>query len=137
VAGAGGGTKIPSTSKARSIQRFLFAGAAQVEPDKQGRFLSADLRDYAGLTGEVAIVGVPPGLKSGDSARWDESNNALTRNPSPRRWMSWDSDNGRAGVFPPARLLKETIDVLAVKLTGFYIDGTAGGADTRQRSPGA
>ena len=27
------------TSKARQIQRFLFAGAALVEPDKQGRVL--------------------------------------------------------------------------------------------------
>ena len=37
-------------SKARALQRFLFAGATQVQPDKQGRILiPQNLRDYAGL----------------------------------------------------------------------------------------
>lgn len=49
---------LPS-SKARTIQRFFFASAVCCEPDKQGRVLIPQtLRDYAGLTGEIAVIGV-------------------------------------------------------------------------------
>ena len=72
-------TRSLPTSKARSIQRFLFAGAAEVEPDKQGRVLiPQNLRDYAGLTGEVTIVGISTRAEIWDSARWAESNERLT-----------------------------------------------------------
>ncbi|MEA4965803.1 MAG: division/cell wall cluster transcriptional repressor MraZ [Oscillospiraceae bacterium] len=38
--------------------RFLFANAAQCEPDKQGRFLlPAELRQYAGIGQEVTFIG--------------------------------------------------------------------------------
>ena len=44
--------------KARGIQRFFFSGAAEVEPDKQGRILlPAELRAYAGLEKDVTIIG--------------------------------------------------------------------------------
>lgn len=69
---------LPS-SKARTIQRFFFASAACCEPDKQGRVLIPQtLRDYAGLTGEIAIIGVSTRAEIWDSARWDEANAALT-----------------------------------------------------------
>lgn len=46
-------------SKARTLQRFFFAGAVEVEPDKQGRVLiPANLREHAGLTKDVMIIGV-------------------------------------------------------------------------------
>lgn len=67
------------TSKARQIQRFLFAGAALVEPDKQGRvLLPQPLREYAHLTDSVTIVGVSMRAEIWDTARWDEINGALT-----------------------------------------------------------
>lgn len=45
-------------SKSRALQRFLFAGAVEAEPDKQGRIvIPANLRDYAGLQKDVLIVG--------------------------------------------------------------------------------
>lgn len=66
-------------SKARAIQRFIFAGAVCVEPDKQGRVLIPQaLRDYAQLTGEVAVVGVSNRAEIWDAARWDKSNAELT-----------------------------------------------------------
>jgi MraZ protein len=72
-------TRSLPTSKARNIQRFLFAGAALVEADKQGRVLiPQNLRDYAGLTGDVAIVGVSTRVELWDAARWDKSNELLT-----------------------------------------------------------
>ena len=69
---------LPS-SKARTIQRFFFASAVCCEPDKQGRVLIPQtLRDYAGLTGEIAVSGVSTRAEIWDSARWDEANAALT-----------------------------------------------------------
>ena len=45
-------------SKARSIQRFLFASAAKVECDKQGRIiLPQSLREFAHLSKNVMIIG--------------------------------------------------------------------------------
>lgn len=70
--------KLP-TSKARAIQRFIFAGATEVQPDKQGRVLIApNLRDYAGLAEEVAIIGVSTRVEIWDAARWDAANAELT-----------------------------------------------------------
>lgn len=72
-------TRSLPTSKARNIQRFLFAGAALVEPDKQGRVLiPQNLRDFAQLTGDVAIVGVSTRVEIWDARRWDASNELLT-----------------------------------------------------------
>ena len=69
---------LPS-SKARTIQRFFFASAVCCEPDKQGRVLIPQtLRDYAGLTGEIAVIGVSTRAEIWDSARRDEANAALT-----------------------------------------------------------
>ena len=46
-------------SKSAPLNRFFFAGAAEVEPDKQGRvLLPAHLREYAGLDRDVTIAGV-------------------------------------------------------------------------------
>ena len=54
-------------SKARGLQRFFFSGAAELEPDKQGRFLiPADLRQYAGLSQEVMFIG-----QGGHAEIWD------------------------------------------------------------------
>ena len=36
------------------------------------------LRDYAGLTGEIAVIGVSTRAEIWDSARWDAANAALT-----------------------------------------------------------
>lgn len=45
-------------SKSRSLQLFFFAGATEVEADKQGRVLIPQvLREYAGLDKDIAIIG--------------------------------------------------------------------------------
>ena len=66
-------------SKARALQRFLFAGATQVQPDKQGRILiPQNLRDHAGLTKDITFIGASSRAEIWDSGRWNEFNSALT-----------------------------------------------------------
>lgn len=67
-------------SKARGLQRFFFSGAAEAEPDKQGRILiPQNLRDYAGLTKDVTFIGASSRAEIWDSARWNEFNSTLTQ----------------------------------------------------------
>lgn len=66
-------------SKARGLQRFFFSGAAEVEPDKQGRILIPQtLRDHAKLTRDVTVIGASSRAEIWDSARWSEFNSNLT-----------------------------------------------------------
>lgn len=66
-------------SKARGLQRFLFAGAVDVEPDKQGRVLiPANLREYAGLTKDIMIIGASVRAEIWDVDRWQQSCDDLT-----------------------------------------------------------
>ncbi|MEF9852728.1 MAG: division/cell wall cluster transcriptional repressor MraZ [Hydrogenoanaerobacterium sp.] len=66
-------------SKARTLQRFLFSGAVEVELDKQGRIvIPQNLRDYAGLAKDVMIIGASTRAEIWDKDRWQESCNELT-----------------------------------------------------------
>ena len=58
-------------SKSRNLQRFFFAGAAEAEPDKQGRVLiPAHLREYAGLTKDVTVIGASVRAEIWDTAQY-------------------------------------------------------------------
>ncbi|MEM1485364.1 division/cell wall cluster transcriptional repressor MraZ [Oscillospiraceae bacterium PP1C4] len=66
-------------SKSAPLNRFFFAGAAEVEPDKQGRvLLPAHLREYAGLDRDVTIAGVSNRAEIWDTVRWEQNNQLLT-----------------------------------------------------------
>ncbi|MDR2909254.1 MAG: division/cell wall cluster transcriptional repressor MraZ [Oscillospiraceae bacterium] len=66
-------------SKSRGIQRFLFASACEVEPDKQGRILiPGHLRSHAGLEREVVVIGASSRAEIWDQARWEENCGSLT-----------------------------------------------------------
>ncbi len=66
-------------SKARGLQRFFFSGAAEVEPDKQGRILIPQpLRDHAKLTKDVTVIGASSRAEIWDSEHWNEFNSNLT-----------------------------------------------------------
>ena len=59
--------------------QLFFAGAAEAEPDKQGRvLLPAHLREYAGLDRDVTIAGVSNRAEIWDSERWEKQNEQLT-----------------------------------------------------------
>ena len=67
-------------SKARQLQLYFFAGAAEVEPDKQGRILLPQhLRDHAGLTKDIAVVGVSRGAEIWVAESWAAFNASLTQ----------------------------------------------------------
>ncbi len=66
---------LPIANKdARKFTRFFLAGAADVEPDKQGRVLIPNnLREFGGLTKDVVLVGVSNRVEIWDKGRYEES----------------------------------------------------------------
>ena len=67
-----------SMVKTRDIQRFLYAAAQEVTPDKQGRIqLPADLRQYANLTHDVTITGNRTFAEIWDTDTWNANQAAL------------------------------------------------------------
>lgn len=66
-------------SKARGLQRFFFSGAAEVEPDKQGRILIPQpLRDHAGLSKDITFIGASSRAEIWDTQHWSEFSSTLT-----------------------------------------------------------
>ena len=61
----------PLSREARQLARFLFAGAAEAEPDKQGRIaVPPALLQHAGLSREVVVAGVRDRVEIWDRATW-------------------------------------------------------------------
>ncbi|MCQ4081526.1 division/cell wall cluster transcriptional repressor MraZ [Streptomyces sp. RB6PN25] len=63
----------PLTSKAaRDYMRVLFAGASDEVPDKQGRIsVPQNLREYAGLDRDCAVIGAGRRVEVWDVAAWE------------------------------------------------------------------
>jgi MraZ protein len=58
---------------ARQFRRMVFAEAADVALDRQGRIMvPPELRRYAGIERETVIVGVHTSIEIWSPARWDE-----------------------------------------------------------------
>jgi MraZ protein len=59
------------SADARTLRRLLFAGAAEVEIDRQGRILiPQNLREYAGLAEQVVITGMDTYFELWSMDRW-------------------------------------------------------------------
>ena len=67
---------LPLTNKnARDFVRFFLSGATEYEIDKQGRFLIAgNLREYAQMEKEIAIIGVGTRIEIWNKEKWKEYN---------------------------------------------------------------
>lgn len=66
-------------SKARNLQRFFFAGAAELEADKQGRVLiPQSLREYASLSKDAMIIGASNRVEIWDKQHWDDICGSIT-----------------------------------------------------------
>lgn len=65
-------------SKSRQM-RPLFANAVKCEPDSQGRVVIPQaLRQYAGLTKEIVIIGVHNRAEIWDAEAWKETQEEMT-----------------------------------------------------------
>ena len=63
------------TVKASAVRHFLYAGAASLECDGQGRaLLPASLREYAELSGEISILGMSTHLELWNNDSWAKEN---------------------------------------------------------------
>ncbi len=63
----------PFNPDARDIKRRIFGSAEDVAFDRQGRIaIAAHLRDHAGLTKEVVVMGVGDVIELWDAAAWQE-----------------------------------------------------------------
>jgi MraZ protein len=61
----------PFSKEARQMSRFIFAGAAEAELDRQGRvMIPAALIDHGGLGRDVVVAGVRDHLEIWDRAAW-------------------------------------------------------------------
>ncbi|MCS7478360.1 division/cell wall cluster transcriptional repressor MraZ [Umezawaea endophytica] len=68
-------TKVAAASftneSVRAYQRYLFASTDEQRPDGQGRIsIVQELRNYAGLTKECAVIGAVNRLEIWDSQAW-------------------------------------------------------------------
>ena len=65
---------IPFTKQdSRTFNRMFFAGAVDVIPDKQGRFIIPQyLKDFAGIKDQTVLIGVSNRIEIWDQARWQE-----------------------------------------------------------------
>ncbi|MGI6627277.1 MAG: division/cell wall cluster transcriptional repressor MraZ [Bacillota bacterium] len=66
---------IPINQKdARNFTRYFLSGATEAEPDKQGRvILPQNLREYAGLSKDVFILGVGNRIEIWDKDSWEKT----------------------------------------------------------------
>ena len=66
---------LPLTNKdARKFVRFFLAGAAEAEVDKQGRILIPNvLREFAGLSKDVVLIGVASRIEIWSKERFEEA----------------------------------------------------------------
>ncbi len=76
--------QLPLTNAdARTFIRFFFAGATEVEVDKQGRInIPQVLRDYDGIKKDVVIAGVATRAEIWDSEAWDKYTSSEALNVS-------------------------------------------------------
>lgn len=63
---------------AAALQRRLFGKAMACEIDKQGRIpLNEDLKNHAGMTKDIVLVGVNSKFEIWDSEKWREADSAF------------------------------------------------------------
>ena len=67
-------------SKGGIIKRWIFSGAGEVTPDKQGRILiPQNLRQFAGLEKDVVVIGANNKAEIWEKSRWEALNDAMNR----------------------------------------------------------
>jgi MraZ protein len=66
---------------ARNLRRAVFSSAEPVELDKQGRVIIPDhLRQYAGISGDVSIIGLGEYIEIWDTQSWKTLDSNIVQN---------------------------------------------------------
>jgi MraZ protein len=66
---------------ARNLRRAVFSSAEPVELDKQGRVIIPDhLRQYAGISGDVSIIGLGEYIEIWDTQSWKTLDSNIAQN---------------------------------------------------------
>jgi len=66
---------------ARNLRRAVFSAAEPVELDRQGRIMIPDhLRQYGGIDGNVAIIGLGTYIEIWDQQSWQELDGRIEEN---------------------------------------------------------
>ena len=75
--------------QARKLRRLIFAGASDVEPDKQGRVnIPAYLLEYGAISKEVIVAGVNAYIELWAPEQWQSVRIALEDEDNASRWIS-------------------------------------------------
>lgn len=78
-----------SDESVRAFRRRIFAGATDLEPDRQGRIvLPQYLREFAGIDGEVVVAGNYDYVELWDAEAWREVRLAVEDNDDVSRWQA-------------------------------------------------
>lgn len=71
-----------SNENARKFKRYMFAGASESIPDRNGRvIIPQKLRDDAEITGEVVVTGAMDKLEIWAPHRWAKEQNSVAEDP--------------------------------------------------------
>ena len=69
---------LPDARGGLKIKRWLYSGAGELVPDKQGRVLiPASLREFASLTKDVVVIGLNDKAEIWDKEKWDAQQNSF------------------------------------------------------------
>ncbi len=69
---------LPDSLGGLDIKRWLFSGAGELVPDKQGRVLiPADLRKFAGLSKDVVVIGLDDKAEIWDKELWEKQQDSV------------------------------------------------------------
>ncbi len=81
-------TKPLTDSRTRDFRRRVFSGAADLEPDRQGRILVPPyLREFADINGEVVIVGMYNYIEIWSTDAWQAVREAIENSDDAARWQ--------------------------------------------------
>ncbi len=66
--------QMPTTNRAaRNFSRFMFSGASDSIPDRQGRVLiPQNLRDYAGIENDTVVIGAMNRVEIWNPEKWNQ-----------------------------------------------------------------
>jgi MraZ protein len=71
-----------ASAEARRFTRFMFAGASEAIPDRQGRIIIPQkLLEHAGIDKDVVVTGMMNRIEIWSPERWQEEQGQATENP--------------------------------------------------------